>query len=443
MKIILILLDGLGDRSYKILNHRTPLQAAATPNLDRLAYLGSNGLFHAALPGQCLPSETAHYLLFGYDLETFPGRGLFEAVGEDVAFDDSDVLCLAHLSGVTWQNSVPILTQGRDDIQGDAQEIGKLFAAITPYEAHGIGFRLHKTRRNDAILILSGQASPFVSDSDPMVPGRAIARVWPLSNKPEPEQATRTAKALNEYLTYCHRVLTNHEVNRLRRGTNLPAANFLTTQRCGRRIVQEPFHQRWGMAGMLIASVSLYGGLARELGLTFVRAKDGPNPGEDLKERIRLALADSSHNFIHVHTKVPDEAAHKGGPEQKEATIAALDLGLDKLVNAMESRDDLLVVVTADHSTPSISPLIHSGEPVPITMVGSTVRRDDVDSFDEVSAATGCLGLLRGRELMLTILNHADRSALLGHRLGKTERPYIPHIYKPFKLTDNLTKLTT
>lgn len=436
MKIIIILLDGLGDRSYPVLNHRTPLQAAHTPNLDQLARLGSNGLFHAASPGQCLPSETAHYLLFGYDLEKFPGRGLLEAVGEGVAFDDSDVLCLAHLAGVTWQNRVPILAQGRDDIVGNEQEIGGLFGAITPYEAHGIGFRLHQTRRNDAILILSGQSSPYVSDSDPMVPGRAMACIWPLSNNPEPEQAALTAKALNEYLTYCHRVLASHEVNRLRRARDFPAANFLATQRCGRRIAQERFDQRWGLTGMLIASVSVYGGLAHELGLTFVLAKDGQDPGGDLRERIRLVLADTSHDFIHVHTKVPDEAAHTGDPRRKEAVIATLDRGLDELVKAVEMRDDLLVAVTADHSTPSISTLIHSGEPVPVTIVGQTMRRDKVDRFDEVSAAAGCLGLLRGRELMLTILNCADRSSLLGHCLGKTERHYVPHTYEPFKLTD-------
>ena len=433
MKIILVLLDGLGDRSYKVLDYRTPLQAASTPNLDRLALLGSNGLFHAASPGQCLASETAHYLLFGYDLETFPGRGLLEAVGERVVFDDSDVLCLVHLSGVTWQNNVPMLTQGRDDIEGD-EDIAELFCAITPYEAHGICFRLHQTRRNDAILILSGQASPHVSDSDPMVPGRAMARIWPLSNNPEPEQAQRTAKALNEYLTYCHRVLASHEVNCQREAKNLPPANFLATQRCGRRIVQEPFDERWGMAGMLIASPSIYGGLAHELGLTLIQAKDGQDAGEDLRDRIRLALADASHDFIHVHTKVPDEAAHKGDPNGKKAAIAALDRGLDELLQAIESRDDLLVVVTGDHSTPSISTLIHSGEPVPVMLVGPTVRRDRVDAFDEVSAATGCLGLLRGRELMLTMLNHADRSVLLGHRLGRIERAYVASGYEPFKM---------
>ena len=100
MKIVLILLDGLGDRSYPMLGNRTPLQAAWTPNLDRLARLGSNGLFHAASPGQCLPSETAHYLMFGYDLGAFPGRGLLEAVGYGIPFAERDVLALAHLVGI-------------------------------------------------------------------------------------------------------------------------------------------------------------------------------------------------------------------------------------------------------------------------------------------------------------------------------------------------------
>lgn len=435
MKIILVLLDGLGDRSYEILNHRTPLEAAATPNLNRLACLGSNGLFHPALPGQCLPSELAHYLLFGYGPENFPGRGLLEAVGDGVTFVDEDVLCLAHFAEVNWQDGKPILINGRDDIKGDAQEIGRMFEAVSPYKSSGIGFRLHQTRRNDAILILSGGASPYVSDSDPMITGRTIGQICPLLNNPEPEKAERTAKALNEYLTYSYGVLTGHKINHSLRERNPAAANFLVTQRCGRRIVQELFSQHWGLTGMLIASGSIYCGLAHELGMNFIRVKDSPDAGKDLRERINIALADSNHGFIHVHTKIPDEAAHTGGPEQKAEMITALDCGLDKLVKAVETRDDLLVVVTADHSTPSESTLIHSGEPVPLIMAGRSVRRDRVCFFDEVSAAAGCLGLLRGRELMLTILNCADRSVLMGHRMGKTERPYVSYTYEPFKLT--------
>jgi len=436
MKIILVLFDGLGDRSYEILNHQTPLQAAATPNLDHFARLGSNGLFHAAVPGQCLPSENAHYLLFGYDLKHFPGRGLLEAVGEGVAFDDIDVLCLAHVAGVTWQKGVPILTQGRDDIEGDAEEIGEFFTTISSYDSEGISFRLHQTRRNDAILVLSGPVSPYITDSDPIRVGRAVARILPLCDNPEPQGAAGTAKALNAYLTYCHRVLTNHEMNRLRGARDLPPANFLVTQRCGRRIRQEPFKDQWGLSGMFIASGSVYGGLAHELGLTFIKVRDSDEPGRDLRERIRLALDDDRHDFCHVHTKVPDETAHKGGPEDKKAAIAALDGGLDELLSAIQERDDLLVALTADHSTPCMSTLIHSGEPVPVAMVGPNVRRDDVASFDEMSAAKGCLGFLRGPELMLTLLNYADRSSLMNHQLGNRKRPYIPRDYEPFRLTD-------
>ena len=434
MKIILILLDGIGDRSYKILNHRTPLQAAHTPNLDRLARLGSNGLFHASSPGECLPSEIAHYLLFGYDLETFPGRGLLEAVGEGVAFDDRDVLCLAHIASVTWENGIPILAEKRP--HADDEELRQLFSAIASYETHGILFRLQQTRSNDAILIVSGPASPCISDSDPMIVGQSMAKIWPFSNNPEPERAAQTAEALNAYLTHCYRSLSEHEVNRRRQAKGIPPANFLATQRCGRRTEQEPFDQKWGMAGMLIASGAVYGGLAHELGFTFIRAQDTDKPDEDLRKRIDLALAEDAYDFIHVHTKVPDEAAHTGDPKRKEVAISSLDRGLGELVQAVETRNDLLVVVTADHSTPSISTLIHSGEPVPVTFVGPTVRRDGIEAFDEVSAAGGCLGLLRGRELMLTILNYADRSVLLSHRLGENDRSYISRTYEPFKLTD-------
>ena len=434
MKIVVILLDGIGDRSYEVLDRQTPLQAAATPHLDRLASLGSNGLFHATMPGQCLPSEIAHFLLFGYELDEFPGRGLLEAVGEGVAFDDKDVLCLAHLASVTSHEGVLTLAQKRPHV-ADA-EMGQLFSAVLNHETHGIRFRLQRTRGNDAVLIMSGDVSPYVSDSDPMFPGRNMACIMPISKNPEPERAGLTAKALNAYLTHACRMLTEHDVNRRRQDKNLPPANFLATQRCGRRIAQEPFDQRWGMAGMMIASGSMYAGLAHEIGLTCTRVKDGSDPGEDIRDRIRLALEDTSHDFIHVHTKVPDEAAHTGDPKQKEAAISALDRGLDELTKAAERRDDLLVVVTGDHSTPSISSLIHSGEPVPVVLVGGSIRRDEVDVFDEVQAARGCLGLLRGKELMLTILNHADRSTLLGHRLGAEERPYFPRSYEPFKLTE-------
>ncbi|KPK23529.1 MAG: hypothetical protein AMK69_17975, partial [Nitrospira bacterium SG8_3] len=162
---------------------------------------------------------------------------------------------MAHLSAVTWENGFPVLCHGPEVFHRDSQEVEALFHAITPYEARGVQFRLHKKPFiNDAILVINGSVSPLVSDSDPIIPGRMMARVVPLSNNEDPDNSHHTAQAMNEYLAYCHNVLENHEVNRRRRERNLPLANFLATQRCGRRIRQEPFKDQWGLSGMFIAS---------------------------------------------------------------------------------------------------------------------------------------------------------------------------------------------
>ena len=381
MKIIMVLLDGAGDRSYPVFGNQTPLQTAHTPNLDRLAALGGSGLFHATTIGQCLPSETAHYVLFGYALQDFPGRGLLEAVGYGIPFNDQDLVSLAHLSGVDFRGRTPVLTMTRKRIRESEEEIVALYGAVKPVRFHGIDFHLHRTDHNDAILVMSGDVSPFVSDSDPMMAGYAMARVKPLIGNPEPEKAEKTARALNAYLSHCHGVLEEEQRRLGRDAVSGQWANFLATQRCGRRIVQRPFKEIWGLRGMLIASGAIYAGLSHELGLTFNRQKDSPDPGADLRERIRIALADRAHEFFHVHTKTPDEAAHKGDPLLKKTVLSSLDRGLDELVNAVESRDDLIVAVTSDHSTPCGSTLIHSGEPVPVTIAGGRARRDSVESF--------------------------------------------------------------
>jgi 2,3-bisphosphoglycerate-independent phosphoglycerate mutase len=82
MRCILVVLDGIGDRGQDCFENKTPLQAAYTPNLDYLASIGMNGLYHSYLQGIPMSSETAHFLMFGYDLKDFPGRGFIEAIGE-------------------------------------------------------------------------------------------------------------------------------------------------------------------------------------------------------------------------------------------------------------------------------------------------------------------------------------------------------------------------
>lgn len=431
MKIVLVLLDGVGDRSYEVLNYQTPLEAATTPNMDRLASIGSTGMFHASTPGECLPSEMAHFLIFGYDRKDFPGRGLLEAVGEKIPFEDNDVLALAHFSGVLPKEGGFVLDQGRDDISGSKEDLRELFLAVDSFEDENIRFKLYQTRRNDGIIVIKGAVSPYISDSDPIMIGKKIGRILPLKYNPEPVRAKQTADALNRYLSYCYQQLNNNEAL----SKICKTANFLVTQRCGRRVALKSFADVWRLKPMMIASPTVYEGLAHELGFDFVHAEDSENPGKDLKERNRMALDDPDHDFFHVHTKVPDEISHKGTPMLKKQALEDLDRGLGELVTSVEQSENVMVIVTGDHSTPSgASSLIHSGETVPVLISGPNVRRDQVDSFNEISVAGGCLGLLRGRELMQMALNFADRSVLATHQLGDNVKAFIPDDYPAFIL---------
>ena len=91
-------------------------------------------------------------------------------------------------------------------------------------------------------------------------------------------------------------------------------------------------------------------------------------------------------------------------------------------------------MITSDHSTPSSGPLIHSGEPVPITVVGTGVRRDGVERFDEINCAGGALGFVTGADFMPMVLNFLDRTKLRGLMDTPEDQPYWPGLRKPFSL---------
>ncbi|MFO7726815.1 MAG: phosphoglycerate mutase, partial [Desulfonatronovibrio sp.] len=90
--------------------------------------------------------------------------------------------------------------------------------------------------------------------------------------------------------------------------------------------------------------------------------------------------------------------------------------------------------VTSDHSTPSKGDMVHCGEPVPLILMGSGVRIDQVKQFDEVSAAQGCLGFVRGREFMYIVLNCLDMGKLAGLMDTPHDQPYWPGKSQPFEL---------
>jgi 2,3-bisphosphoglycerate-independent phosphoglycerate mutase len=425
-----VLLDGLGDRAYPALDGKTPLAAANTPALDRLAERGCCGLFHATFAGEALPSETAHFMLFGCDPGEFPGRGVLEALGAGISLSPGQVAILAHFSVLREENGVLYMVENKPKV--DAGRLAVFFKLAGDAEIDGIFFRFHQTEGFRGVLVLDGEVSRHITDTDPIADGMALIEPEAWADAPDPPAARRTAWALKRYLVDVRRKLAPFDPI----GGAAAERSFfgVVTQRAGMLTAASPFTVRNGLRGLSLASGLVYEGLAKFIGMDFVKAVDTDDPGADLAERIRRAkeaLA-RGYEFVHVHTKAPDQAAHTKDPRAKLAVIESLDRGIASAIGPLLEDPQVLVVVTADHSTPSAGPLVHSGEPVPVVFCGPGVRKDNVACFDEVCCASGALGFLRGRELMGMILNYLDRARLSGLRDDPTDRPYWPGKYRPF-----------
>lgn len=428
------MLDGLGDRAHAELDHQTPLQAAHTPCLDRLAALGSNGLYHAGKFGQPYPSEDAHFAMFGYTPEEFPGRGPLEALGAGVKIVDNDVAMLAQFTNLLETTERELILK-YNRICGTPDEIDALFAAVSNYEQEGITIELHRTGGMFGILTMRGDVSPHITDSNPMVDGRFLSAIHALDSHKADPTAVKTARVLTDYMRWAYKRLAEVDQNKTRVKETLPPINGLTTQRPGKLFPIPSFRERYGLRGLSTASGFVYKGLSRLLGMDFHKFKDSRDPAQDMVDRLQYASSViDEYDFIHIHHKAADRAAHGKKPKAKVKAIEALDRGLADAIAPLLDNEEVLLVVMSDHSTPSCGTLIHSGEPVPIMFVGDGVRRDNVKQFDEINVASGALGSMRGDEMLLMVMNYLDRAKLHGTNDSPDHQLFWPGDYSPFTL---------
>lgn len=432
MRCILLILDGLGDRGHAVLDGQTPLQRASTPNLDRLASLGMTGLYHPWLQGMALPSEIAHFLMFGYDAADFPGRGYIEALGENIPLGDKDAALLGRIFTVEQQkDELMVAVENPKVEQATCQE---LQGAIQSFHWEGVEVTFVPTGGIRGIVIVKGDVSPEITDSNPIYEGRPLMEVLPWEKTQDDAKARKTAAALNRYTLWAYQELSRHPHNKERIRQGLPPLNAVGLQRAGQYRPVMPFGEKWGFKALAIAAGSIYRGLSQYLGLEIIPVKDTDRPDADLRERLELAHKAKDYDFVYIHTKAPDEAAHTKNPLTKVDVIAALDQSLDFALQEIVTDAETLLVITADHSTNSDGEMIHSGESVPLLMVGKYTRRDQVTQFNEVSCAPGALSLVRGGELMWLILNFLDRGKLCGLRDSPRDQPFFPGRFKPLKL---------
>lgn len=431
MRAILVVLDGLGDRGIPEFGGKTPLQAARTPHMDAVAASGITGLYHSTCQGMAMPSEMAHFVLFGYHLKDFPGRGYIEAVGRGLPVGPEDVAFLARMFHVKPRGEEYLLLH--EKVPVGAADFARLCQGVSPFSTGGYTLSLYPSGGNGAIALLRGGASPEVTDSNPILEGRSIMEVLPLEGAGDMERARKTAAWCNHYTLETHTILEGHPINRQRRASGEIPLNMVTFQRPGAFRELPSFRHAWGLRGLCIASGALYFGLCSTLGMEVLPVTDTGDWGADLLERLQKAHRAKEYDFIYVHTKAPDEMAHLGDPEKKRDVIEALDKAFAWAVKEIIPDEEVVFVLTSDHSTPSGGEMIHSGEPVPLAITGRYARRDAVGHFDEIRCASGALGMVRGHEVMYMILNLLDRGKLQGLMDSPTNQPYFPGPYQSLR----------
>ncbi|MDQ6921233.1 MAG: phosphoglycerate mutase [Candidatus Dormibacteraeota bacterium] len=412
--MVLVLLDGLGDRAQSDLGGLTPLEAARLPVLDELAKRGACGLHVPFGPGRAAASEVAHWAIFGYAETPFCGRAVLEALGHDLVVDDTDPRLYAALRTSEVREDAVWITgrAGRED-ESDAR---KLLTAL-PQSFGGQGFELTWLRLGEGILRLpgAGAAAAAISDSDPFFEDR---QPWllPLALAGARPAATAAAAGLAEYLREARRVLAAHGLNRSRVQRGQPALDTLTTKWAGARLPLPTFQERVGMPGAIVTSSALYRGFARLLAMESIDVSTDPDPGRDLAARLAAgaALLGAGAAFVHIHTKVVDEAGHSRRPNAKRRVLEALDPALAALLEP--PFNDSVVAVTGDHATPSSGGVLHTGDPTPLLVIGGAVRADAVREFGESGCASGSIGTIRAADLLPILFGHANRPRFLGAR---------------------------
>lgn len=410
LPVLMVLLDGLGDRAIAELGQRTPSEAAHTPVLDRLTTRGACG-WHVPLGwGRAPSSELAHWAIFGCGDLPFPGRAVLEGLGAGLSIPLGEATSFASLRTSTVRNG-RVWISGRT-APGDAGDAQALLEELAPwFGAEGV--RLTPLGRGEALLQFGGFGCGAVSDSDPFF---EHLHPWLRVQASEPAAAA-LAEAMNRLLRQARSRLLASEVNRRRGSKGRPAIDLLTTKWSGERRPIPSFQGLAGVAGAMVTDSRLYRGIATLLDMAQVHRPAAADARADVAVRIAIAeqLIANGARFVHVHTKATDEAGHSKDPHAKARVLESIDAGLNRLESLAER---CIVCITGDHATPSVDGVLHTGDPTPLLLAGPTVRPDAVTAFGERFMQRGWFGVIRAGELLPLLFSHANRPNFMGHRAG-------------------------
>jgi 2,3-bisphosphoglycerate-independent phosphoglycerate mutase len=379
-KIVMLVADGLGGLPLEP-GGKTELEAAKTPNLDRLAKRGVQGSMLPIKLGITPGSGPGHLGLFGYDpLKYKIGRGVLEATGIGFKMGPSDVAIRCNFCTLDKQGNISDRRAGRIPTEESAPVAIKLRQVKIP----GVEIFVEPVKEHRFVVVFRGEGlGGNVADTDPQKTG-----VPPLEPMPSDAASQKTADVAKQFYAQAIKLLADQ-----------PKANGLTMRGFAKMPDLPRFGDVYGVRPAAIAVYPMYKGLAHLVGMTIVGEPASLEEEIDVLEREW-----NNYDFFFIHFKYTDSRGEDGNFDAKVKMIEQFDC----VVPRVEALGPKVLIVTGDHSTPA-KLKSHSWHPVPTLLAADTCRTDACQTFGETAALTGALGHFEAIYLMPLALAHAER----------------------------------
>jgi len=419
LKLLYVILDGVGDLPIKELGNKTPLEAANKPNMDKLASKGKQGFVYTVGEGIAPESDIGVISILGYDAQKYyTGRGPLESYAEGLEVKDGDLAYRVNFA-TKDPNSNRIIDRrvGRNLTTDEAAELAKDVNSKVKLTSASVSFHFKNTIGHRGVLVIhrkGGKLSAEVTNTDPAyekegVFGVAKAKFESIVLKCEPtpeyknsEEAEIAASLTNEFVEKSTAVLNDSAVNKKRLKEGKMVGNLILMRDAGDHLPKFPnicqkYNKRFGC----FVEMPVERGIALLTGMEIV---DIPLPSGDLKKDYILRakkVLDVLRDFdcLYIHIKGPDEPAHDGDFRKKLVSIELIDKYFFGEILPKLDMANTVIAVTADHSTPCAMKA-HSADPVPLLVTGGGVVSDGLKAFGESESKKGSLGKLLGPEIV-------------------------------------------
>jgi 2,3-bisphosphoglycerate-independent phosphoglycerate mutase len=417
LKLIYVLLDGIGDLPHPSLGNSTPLEAAFTPNMDKLAMNGCMGNVISVAKGIAPQSDIAVFNMLGYNFKNgnYVGRGVIESIGCDIDFRDGDLALRGNFA--TIDNNLRLVDRraGRDIRKEEALAICETLREKITFSDKAVSVVIEPTISHRVTIRLRHskvRLSEKITNTDPAydrIDGIGIAKpttnemVMQKSKAQDDKEGSKiAAKLINEFTEQAVKLLKNHPVNheRIKAGKN-PINAILLRDPGNRYPTMEPISKKYGVKVACLVDMPVEIGISKVLDMKAFDA-GGLNEYEQ-KAAVAMRII-KNFGILYVHIKGPDEFGHDGDAKGKKKNIEEIDKRFfGNLVNLLDVNEPT-IVISGDHSTPCINKA-HSDDPVPLLISGKMAMRDDSARFTESYASRGRLGMLMGVNVLDTAIN--------------------------------------